>query len=156
MARPDGRNVHQQATWISRRAFLGHYAGSLGGLARATADVVRVLDAAGYGAILIETVGAGQSEVEIARAVQTTVVIEAPGLGDDVQAIKAGLLEAADVLVVNKADQPGADSALKALRASLDLAHPAARRWAQRNSISTYRRPTHKPPAVSCRCSLRR
>lgn len=104
--------------------------GSLGGLARATADVVRVLDAAGYGAILIETVGAGQSEVDIARAAHTTVVIEAPGLGDDVQAIKAGLLEAADILVVNKADQPGADSALKALRASLDLAHPAARRWA--------------------------
>ncbi len=104
--------------------------GSLGGLARATADVVRVLDAAGYGVILIETVGAGQSEVEIARAAHTTVVIEAPGLGDDVQAIKAGLLEAADILVVNKADQPGADAALKALRASLDLAHPAARRWA--------------------------
>jgi LAO/AO transport system kinase len=104
--------------------------GSLGGLAQATADVVRVLDAAGYGAILIETVGAGQSEVDIARAAQTTVVIEAPGLGDDVQAIKAGLLEVADILVVNKADQPGADSALKALRASLDLAHPAARRWA--------------------------
>lgn len=104
--------------------------GSLGGLARATADVVRVLDAAGYGAILIETVGAGQTEVDIARAAHTTVVVEAPGLGDDVQAIKAGLLEAADVLVVNKADQPGADSALKALRASLDLAHPIARRWA--------------------------
>ncbi len=104
--------------------------GSLGGLARATADVVRVLDAAGYGVILIETVGAGQSEVDIARAAPTTVVVEAPGLGDDVQAIKAGLLEAADILVVNKADQPGADAALKALRASLDLAHPAARRWA--------------------------
>ena len=104
--------------------------GSLGGLARATADVVRVLDAAGYGVILIETVGAGQSEVEIARTAHTTIVIEAPGLGDDVQAIKAGLLEAADILVVNKADQPGADGALKALRAALDLAHPAARRWA--------------------------
>ncbi|MCC7361014.1 MAG: methylmalonyl Co-A mutase-associated GTPase MeaB [Anaerolineales bacterium] len=104
--------------------------GSLGGLARATADIVRVLDAAGYDVILIETVGAGQSEVEIARTAHTTIVIEAPGLGDDVQAIKAGLLEAADILVVNKADQPGADAALKALRAALNLAHPAARRWA--------------------------
>jgi LAO/AO transport system kinase len=103
--------------------------GALGGLARATADVVKVLDAAGFDAILIETVGAGQSEVDIARAAHTTLVIEAPGLGDDVQAIKAGLLEVADILVVNKADLPGADAAQRALRASLELAHPAARRW---------------------------
>ena len=105
--------------------------GSLGGLARATADVVRALDAAGFDRVLIETVGAGQAEVEIARAAQTTVVVEAPGLGDDVQAIKAGLLEVADVLVVNKADQPGADAAVRALRASLDLAMPGARIWAR-------------------------
>jgi LAO/AO transport system kinase len=104
--------------------------GSLGGLARATADVVRALDAAGFDKILIETVGAGQSEVDIARAALTTVVVEAPGLGDDVQAIKAGLLEVADVLAVNKADLPGAEAAVRALRASLDLASPAARRWA--------------------------
>jgi len=104
--------------------------GSLGGLARASADVVRALDAAGFERILIETVGAGQTEVDIARAAQSTVVVEAPGLGDDVQAIKAGLLEVADVLVVNKADLPGAASAVRALRASLDLAMPAARRWA--------------------------
>ena len=104
--------------------------GSLGGLARATAEVVTALDAAGFEKILVETVGAGQTEVEIARAVHTTVVVEAPGLGDDVQAIKAGLLEVADILVVNKADQPGADAAAGALRASLDLAMPAARRWA--------------------------
>jgi LAO/AO transport system kinase len=103
--------------------------GSLGGLARATAEVVTALDAAGFEKILVETVGAGQTEVEIARAVHTTVVVEAPGLGDDVQAIKAGLLEVADILVVNKADQPGADAAAGALRASLDLAMPAARRW---------------------------
>jgi LAO/AO transport system kinase len=103
--------------------------GSLGGLARATADVVRALDAAGFERILIETVGAGQAEVDIARAAQTTVLVEAPGLGDDVQAIKAGLLEVADVLVLNKADLPGADAALRALRASLDLAMPGARQW---------------------------
>lgn len=103
--------------------------GALGGLAAATADMARALDAAGFDVVLIETVGAGQSEVEIARLAHTTLVVEAPGLGDDVQAIKAGLLEAADVLVVNKADQPGADAATRALRASLDLAHPAQRRW---------------------------
>jgi GTPase len=104
--------------------------GSLGGLARATNDVVRALDAAGFDKILIETVGAGQTEVEIARTAHTTVVVEAPGLGDEVQAIKAGLLEVADVLVVNKADLPGVDATLRALRASLDLGLPAARRWA--------------------------
>jgi LAO/AO transport system kinase len=105
--------------------------GSLGGIAAATADVVRALDAAGFDKILIETVGAGQAEVDIARMAHTTLVVEAPGLGDDVQAIKAGLLEAGDLLVVNKADQPGADRAVRALRASLELGHPAAaRRWA--------------------------
>jgi len=95
--------------------------GSLGGLARATADVTQILDAVGYAAILIETVGAGQSEVDIARAADTTIVVEAPGLGDEVQAIKAGILEIADVLVVNKADRDGAASAVRALQAMLDL-----------------------------------
>ena len=89
--------------------------GSLGGLARATNDVVKVLDAAGFSVVLVETVGAGQSEVEIARTAHTTVVVEAPGLGDEVQALKAGLLEIADVLVVNKADRPGAANTARAL-----------------------------------------
>jgi len=89
--------------------------GSLGGLARATNDVVKVLDAAGFAMVLVETVGAGQAEVEIARTAHTTVVIEAPGLGDEVQALKAGLLEIADVLVVNKADRPGAANTARAL-----------------------------------------
>ncbi len=89
--------------------------GSLGGLARATADVVKVLDAAGFAVVLVETVGAGQAEVEIARTAHTTVVVEAPGMGDEVQALKAGLLEIADVLVVNKADRPGAAQAARAL-----------------------------------------
>ena len=95
--------------------------GSLGGLARATADVVQILDAAGYDIILVETVGAGQSEVDIARTADTTVVVEAPGLGDEVQAIKAGILEIADVLVVNKADREGATNTVRALQAMLDL-----------------------------------
>jgi LAO/AO transport system kinase len=98
--------------------------GSLGGLAQATAGLVQVFDAAGFDIILIETVGAGQAEVEIARLAHTTLVIEAPGLGDDIQAIKAGILEIADILVVNKADRPGVENTLKALRNALELAHP--------------------------------
>jgi LAO/AO transport system kinase len=98
--------------------------GSLGGLAQATAGVVQVFDAAGFDVILIETVGAGQSEVDIARLAHTTLVVEAPGLGDDIQAIKAGILEIADILVINKADRPGVDSTERALKSMLDLAHP--------------------------------
>lgn len=99
--------------------------GSLGGLARATQAVVKILDAAGYEVILVETVGAGQAEVDIARAAHTTVVLEAPGMGDDVQSIKAGILEIADILVVNKADQPGANRTVKSLEMMLHLALPA-------------------------------
>jgi LAO/AO transport system kinase len=95
--------------------------GSLGGLARATTDVVKVLDAAGFQLILIETVGAGQSEIDIARTADTVIVVEAPGLGDEVQAIKAGILEIADILVVNKADRDGVQSTVNALHAMLDL-----------------------------------
>jgi LAO/AO transport system kinase len=98
--------------------------GALGGVARATADLVDALDAAGFGMILIETVGAGQAEVEIARTAHTTIVVDAPGLGDDVQAVKAGILEIADILVVNKADLPGAENTLRALKAALALAPP--------------------------------
>ncbi len=101
--------------------------GSLGGLARTTSDAVRALDAAGFEIILIETVGAGQSEVDIASAAATTLVIEAPGLGDDVQAIKAGIMEIADILVINKADRPGVENTQRALRAMLDLGHRAER-----------------------------
>ncbi len=89
--------------------------GSLGGLARATGDVVKVLDGVGFDVVLVETVGAGQAEVDIARTAHTTVVVEAPGLGDEVQALKAGLMEIADVLVVNKADRPGAAKTARAL-----------------------------------------
>jgi LAO/AO transport system kinase len=96
--------------------------GALGGLARTTAGVVQVLDAAGYDVIFIETVGAGQAEVDIASLAHTTLVVEAPGMGDDIQAIKAGILEIADILVVNKADRPGAENAEKALRSALELA----------------------------------
>jgi GTPase len=96
--------------------------GEMGGLAGATWLAAAALDAAGFDPVLIETVGAGQSEVEIARLAETTVVVEVPEMGDEVQAIKAGLLEVADVLVVNKADRPGADRAARQLRAMLSTA----------------------------------
>ncbi len=104
--------------------------GSLGGLAQATAEVVQVFDAAGYEIVIIETVGAGQGEVDIARLAHTTLVVEAPGLGDDIQAIKAGILEIADILVVNKADRPGVENTEKALKSMLELAHPSQRVYA--------------------------
>jgi LAO/AO transport system kinase len=99
--------------------------GAVGGLARTTAAAVNVLDAAGFDLVLIETVGAGQSEVDIARLAHTTIVVEAPGMGDDIQAIKAGILEIADILVVNKADRPGVENTERALRAMLEMGHPA-------------------------------
>ena len=101
--------------------------GSLGGLAPTTASMAQAMDAAGYDIIFIETVGAGQAEVEIAKLADTTLVVDAPGLGDDVQAIKAGILEVADILVLNKADRPGVDSAERALKGMLQLGHPVDR-----------------------------
>lgn len=99
--------------------------GSLGGLARATREIIRALDAVGFQRIMVETVGAGQVEVDIARAADTVIVVQAPGLGDDIQAIKAGILEIADILVVNKADREGAAATLHILRSMLSLGQPA-------------------------------
>jgi LAO/AO transport system kinase len=101
--------------------------GSLGGLAQSTANMSQVFDAAGFDIVIIETVGAGQSEVDVARLAHTTLVVEAPGLGDDIQAIKAGILEVADILVINKSDRPGVENTEKALKSMLDLAHPTER-----------------------------
>ena len=102
--------------------------GELGGLATTTWIAAAALDLAGYDPILVETVGAGQSEIEIARLAETTVVVEVPEMGDEIQAIKAGLLEVADVLVVNKGDRPGADRAARQLRAMLSTAGGRVRR----------------------------
>lgn len=99
--------------------------GSLGGLAHTTRQAIWVLDAVGYDVVLVETVGAGQGEVDIARTAHTTLVVEAPGLGDGIQAMKAGILEIADVLVVNKADLPGAINTVRTLEGMLLLGHPA-------------------------------
>ena len=98
--------------------------GALGGLARATAALVQVFDAAGFEIILIETVGAGQNEVDIAGLAHTTLVVDTPGMGDDIQAIKAGILEIADILVINKADRPGLENTERALRTMLEFGHP--------------------------------
>lgn len=95
--------------------------GSLGGLSKTTAEVALLLDGAGFDRIYIETVGAGQAEVEIAATAHTTLVVEAPGMGDEIQAIKAGILEIADLLVVNKADRPDADRTVQALEMMLEL-----------------------------------
>jgi LAO/AO transport system kinase len=92
-----------------------------GGIAKATKDAIKILDAAGNDIILAETVGAGQSEVEIIKVAQTIVVIHAPGLGDEIQAIKAGLMEIADIFVVNKADRENADKAVMDIQAILQL-----------------------------------
>jgi len=111
------RHALDPGVFIRSLATRGH----LGGLSRSTFDVAHVLDAMGYQRILIETVGVGQDEVEVMRAAHSTVVVTVPGLGDDIQAIKSGLLEVADVLVVNKADREGADRTERDLLHMLDL-----------------------------------
>ena len=95
--------------------------GHLGGLARATGDAVLVLDAAGHDVVVIETVGVGQGEVDIARTADVSIVVTVPGTGDDVQALKAGIMEIADIFVVNKADRDGADRAVAEIEAMLAL-----------------------------------
>jgi LAO/AO transport system kinase len=110
--------------------------GHLGGLSRAAPQALRVLDAAGYGIILIETVGVGQSEVDVVSLADTTLVLVAPGMGDGIQAAKAGILEIADVFVVNKADHEGADRTARELKHMISLA---------RREVSG---PTWRPPVV--------
>lgn len=105
--------------------------GALGGLAHNTAAFATVLDGAGFDVIIIETVGAGQAEVNIATLAHTVIVVEAPGMGDDIQAIKAGILEIADIIVVNKADRPGAENTARALQAMLEMARGDTSNFAQ-------------------------
>ncbi|RJQ06313.1 MAG: methylmalonyl Co-A mutase-associated GTPase MeaB [Bacillota bacterium] len=119
------RGASDPGVFIRSLATRGH----LGGLSWHTGSVVRLLDAAGFDTILIETVGAGQAEVEIMRYAVTTIVILVPGLGDEVQAIKAGILEIADILVVNKADREGADGLVRELEATLELGAGSAASW---------------------------
>lgn len=118
-----GDRIRMQAHFSDPDVFIRSLAtrGALGGLSRSAADVIRVLDAWGADVILVETVGVGQDELEITRTADTTLVVMAPGLGDDVQAIKAGLLECADVFAVNKADREGADAAVRDLELMIAL-----------------------------------
>jgi LAO/AO transport system kinase len=101
--------------------------GALGGLSRSAADVIRVADAWGADVVLVETVGVGQDELEVTRTVDTTLVVMAPGMGDDVQAIKAGILECADVFAVNNADREGADATVRDLELMIALGHTTRR-----------------------------
>ncbi|MGA8116082.1 MAG: methylmalonyl Co-A mutase-associated GTPase MeaB, partial [Actinocatenispora sp.] len=105
--------------------------GNLGGLAAATPQAVRILDAAGCDVVLVETVGVGQAEVAVASLADTTLVLTAPGMGDAIQAVKAGILEIADIFVVNKADRDGADSAARDLRGMLALVTREPHEWRQ-------------------------
>jgi LAO/AO transport system kinase len=125
-----GDRIRMGESGTDPRVFIRSLAsrGHLGGVTRTTAEVVDVLDAAGFPFVIVETVGAGQSEVEIAGLVDTSVVVCPPGLGDDVQAIKAGILEIADVLVVNKGDLPGAERTARDLRDMLRLRRSSAAR----------------------------
>jgi LAO/AO transport system kinase len=123
--------------------------GSLGGLSKTTGDVVTLLDAAGFQRIIVETVGVGQAEVAIASMAHTTLVVEAPGLGDEVQAIKAGILEIADLLVVNKADRPGADRTIKALEMMLELESGSSRPIRHHGQLIEVARPTAPTPEAT-------
>jgi len=111
--------------------------GALGGLAPSISDVVVVMDAFGFDIVIIETIGAGQDEVEIAGTAMTTILVNNPGTGDDIQALKAGIIEIADVLVVNKADHPGADILVSQLQALLSLSPAGSRRPPILKTIAT-------------------
>ena len=126
-----GDRVRMQDHALDREVYIRSMAsrGHLGGLAWSTPQAIRVLDAAGCDVILIETVGVGQSEVEIAGLADTTLVLLAPGMGDGIQAAKAGILEIGDVFVVNKADRDGADTLRRELRSMLALAERAEGDW---------------------------
>lgn len=119
------RHATDEGVFIRSLGTRGH----LGGLSRSTSDIVNVFDAMGWDIIIVETVGVGQDEVDIVRTAHTSLVVMVPGLGDDIQAIKAGILEIGDVFVVNKADRPDADRAVRDLETMLEMNHPGAGEW---------------------------
>jgi LAO/AO transport system kinase len=118
-----GDRIRMADLYTDRGVFIRSMAtrGFLGGLAKATNDVIDILDAAGFDVVLVETVGVGQDEVEVVRTVQTNLVVLVPGMGDDIQAIKAGIMEIGDVFVVNKADRPGADKTVTEVTMMMSL-----------------------------------
>jgi LAO/AO transport system kinase len=119
-----GDRIRMQTLGLDSGVFIRSMAtrGNLGGLARTTVDAVSILDAAGYAKIIIETVGVGQDEVEVVKAADVSVVVLVPGMGDDIQAIKAGIMEIGDIFVINKADREGVNTTEKELEALLSLA----------------------------------
>ncbi|HEY6138798.1 MAG TPA: methylmalonyl Co-A mutase-associated GTPase MeaB [Thermoanaerobaculia bacterium] len=118
-----GDRIRMHDLYTDRGVFIRSMAtrGFLGGLAKATNDVVDILDASGFDVVLVETVGVGQDEVEVIRTVQTNMVVLVPGMGDDIQAIKAGIMEIGDIFVVNKADRPGADKTVTEVTMMMSL-----------------------------------
>jgi len=130
-----GDHALDEGVYIRSMASRGH----LGGLAWTTPQALRVLDAAGFDVVLVETVGVGQSEVEVAGLADTTVVLLAPGMGDGIQAAKAGILEIGDVFVVNKADREGADQTRRELRGMINLSERSPDAW-KRPIVSTVAR----------------
>jgi GTPase len=118
-----GDRIRMQALGLDDGVFIRSMAtrGNLGGLARATVDAVAILDAAGYEKVIVETVGVGQDEVEIVKAAEVSIVVLVPGMGDDIQAIKAGIMEIGDIFVINKADRDGVYTTEKELEALLSL-----------------------------------
>src|SRR5256885_1981203 len=118
-----GDRIRMADLYTDRGVFIRSMAtrGFLGGLAKATNDVVDLLDASGFDVVLVETVGVGQDEVEVVRTVQTNIVVLVPGMGDDIQAIKAGIMEIGDIFVVNKADRPGSDKAVTEVTMMMSL-----------------------------------
>ncbi len=119
-----GDRIRMQTLGLDKNVFIRSMAtrGNLGGLARATVDALTVLDAAGYSRIIVETVGVGQDEVEVVKAADISIVVLVPGMGDDIQTIKAGLMEIGDIFVINKADREGVFATEKELQALLSLA----------------------------------
>src|SRR6516225_3579384 len=128
------RHATDPGVFIRSLATRGH----LGGLTRSARDVVRVLDACGYDLVIVETVGVGQDELEITHTAHSTLVVMAPGMGDEVQAIKAGILECADVFAVNKADREGADAAVRDLELMIALGNESIRALSRSRTHATH------------------
>jgi LAO/AO transport system kinase len=134
-----GDRVRMQGHAVDSGVFIRSMAsrGHLGGLSRAASDAVDLMDAAGYDPVIIETVGVGQDEIEVARAADVVTVVLVPGMGDDIQAIKAGILEIADLFVINKADRPGVDKVATDLEAMMGMAPSIERRPPIYRTIAT-------------------
>jgi LAO/AO transport system kinase len=128
------RHTTDEGVFIRSMATRGH----MGGLSRSAREVVRILDASGYGVVLVETVGVGQDELEITRTAHSTLVVMAPGMGDEVQATKAGILECADVFAVNKADRDGADATARDLELMIALGNDSMRALSKSRGHATH------------------